>query len=105
MMATSIESATRTVWLNGKLLSDRDAAISPFDHGLLVGDGVFETLVSYGGRVFAYRRHYARLLRSAAVLGLEVPDEESLRQAVSEVLESNRLEHARVRITVTGGEA
>jgi branched-chain amino acid aminotransferase len=95
----------RMIWANGAIVSEREAFVSPFDHGLLTGDGVFETLGTYGGRVFAMRRHYARLQRSAAGLGLEVPEREVLERACDEVLKVNELERARVRITITGGEA
>ena len=65
------------VWVNGRL-ADADspeAGISPLDHALLTGDGVFETLCVYDGRTFAVTRHLARLRRSADVLGLGVPDD------------------------------
>ena len=77
--------------------------MSPFDHGLLVGDGVFETLRVYGGVPFAWRRHIERLAHSAAGLGLAVPDPDDLRSAADEVLAANGLHEARLRITVTGG--
>ena len=94
------------VWMNGSLLPAGDAVISVFDHGLTVGDGVFETLKAAAGEPFAVRRHLARLRRSAAGLGLQVPiDDDELRVAMTEVLASHRLPLARVRITVTGGAA
>jgi branched-chain amino acid aminotransferase len=95
----------RMVWANGSLLSDREVHVSPFDHGLLTGDGIFETLGAYHGMVFAMRRHYARLQRSAAGLGLKTPESEILEKACQEVLDANDLQRARVRITVTAGEA
>jgi branched-chain amino acid aminotransferase len=58
------------IWLNGRLRSVADAEISPFDHGITVGDGVFETLISYDGKPFAFTRHHQRLMRSAASMGL-----------------------------------
>src|ERR1039457_4079723 len=69
-----------TVWLNGTLLADADARISVFDHGLTVGDGVFETVKISGGVPFALTRHLGRLLVSAAGLGLPVPDLDLLRR-------------------------
>jgi branched-chain amino acid aminotransferase len=96
----------RTVWLNGKLRPAAKAAVSVFDHGLTVGDGVFETLKASDGVPFAPRRHLDRLRRSAAGLGLQVPyPDEKLRAAMADVLESHDLPLARVRITVTGGGA
>ncbi|HMF03287.1 MAG TPA: aminotransferase class IV [Acidimicrobiia bacterium] len=91
------------LWLDGELLSAADARVSPFDHGLLVGDGVFETLRVYDGVPFAWARHHRRLVRSAAGLGLAAPGSEELRVAVDEVLAANGLSEGRVRVTVTGG--
>lgn len=93
------------VWVNGALADAAIARVSPLDHGLLVGDGVFETLRVYRGVPFAWRRHLARLAHSAAGLGLPAPDPEELRLATDAVLAANALTEARLRITVTGGEA
>ena len=94
-----------TVWMNGALTPLEDAAVSPLDHGLVVGDGVFETLRVYRGIPFAWTRHYARLRASAAGLGLVAPEEHELRAATEAVLAANDLREARLRITVTGGPA
>jgi branched-chain amino acid aminotransferase len=94
-----------TVWLNGRLLPARDAGVSPFDQGLLTGDGVFETLVAWGGEAFALHRHWLRLGRSAERFGIPVPGEELLRHAIGGVLHTNQLQRARVRVTVTMGDA
>lgn len=91
------------VWLNGEILAAAAAHISPFDHGLLTGDGVFETLAAYGGQPFAEGRHYTRLQRSAAALALTVPPRQVLADAMRAILAANRLSDARVRITLTGG--
>lgn len=91
------------LWLDGKLVPAGEAGVSPFDHGLLVGDGVFETLRVYDGVPFAWTRHHRRLVRSAAGLGLAVPGSQELRTAVDEVLAANGLSEGRVRLTVTGG--
>ncbi|HYV59655.1 MAG TPA: aminotransferase class IV [Acidimicrobiia bacterium] len=91
------------LWLDGELVSAGDAGVSPFDHGLLVGDGVFETLRVYAGNPFAWTRHHRRLVRSAAGLGLTVPGSQELRGAVDAVLAANGLTDGRVRLTVTGG--
>jgi branched-chain amino acid aminotransferase len=94
------------VWIDGSLVDARDAAVSIFDHGLTVGDGVFETLKAIGGRPFATRRHLDRLRRSADGLELRIPfDDDALRVAMAEVLASHDLPQARVRVTVTGGPA
>lgn len=95
----------RFVWCNGTLAAEDEIRISPFDHGLLTGDGVFETLRVYGGTPFAWRRHRERLDHSAAGLGLAVPDDGVLRPAADAVVAANGLPDARLRITVTGGPA
>ena len=94
-----------TVWHNGDLVDEADVRLSPFDHGLLTGDGVFETLKVTGGRVFAVRRHYERLLASATGLGLTagVPPEDELQRAMAEVVAANDVAEGRVRVTITGG--
>lgn len=94
------------MWLNGKLVSDpADPAISPTDHGITVGDGVFETLKVTRGVAFALTRHLDRLARSAAGLGLPVPDADFARRGVAEVLEGWEQPAGRLRITYTGGPA
>lgn len=91
------------LWSNGHLFDAKEAGISPFDHGLLTGDGVFETLVGIGGEPFAHTRHYERLVRSASALGLVPPPAETLLTAMREVMKVNGVGHARIRVTVTGG--
>jgi branched-chain amino acid aminotransferase len=93
------------VWANGVLLDEDAARISPFDHGVLVGDGVLETVRVYDGTPFAWRRHLDRLAHSAEGLGLTVPDRAELRAAAESVLRANALGEARLRITITGGLA
>ena len=100
---------TGVVWLDGAILDATEAKVSVFDHGLTVGDGVFETIKVIGGRPFALRRHIERLHRSARGLGLDVPLGDSrLRAAIDELLAAaptGEAETARLRITVTGGVA
>lgn len=93
------------VWFNGQIVPENKAVISPFDHGLLTGDGVFETMIAYGKTPFAFSRHYRRLCNSASVFGLSVPEIELLRGACEDVIAANELEPARLRITITGGRA
>ncbi|HUP87680.1 MAG TPA: aminotransferase class IV [Acidimicrobiales bacterium] len=93
------------VWIDGQLVDAAAARISPFDHGLLTGDGVFETLIVYNGRPFAVRRHLERLAVSCKGLGLDVPDAGVLRSALDAVVEANSLSSARLRVTVTGGDS
>ncbi len=96
-----------SIWLNGKLVERSEAAVSPFDHGFLTGDGVFETMKTYGGRPFEYDRHYRRLANAAKVFGLTMPSSEALLEAINAVLLANGEEKAdvRLRVTLTGGEA
>jgi branched-chain amino acid aminotransferase len=93
------------VWINGELKPLEDATISPLDHGLVVGDGVFETIRVYRGQPFAWTRHAKRLHVSADGIGLTAPDADELRAAADAVLAANDLVEARLRITVTGGPA
>jgi branched-chain amino acid aminotransferase len=93
-------------WVNGEILADPEApALTVFDHGFTVGDGVFETIKVTDGQPFALTRHLRRLQRSADGLGLEVPDAHVLRDAVTEVLRGQDLPLGRVRLTVSGGVA
>ena len=94
---------TAAVWVNGVLSEPATAAVSAFDHGLTVGDGVFETMRVYGGTAFALRRHLDRLARSAAGLALPVPDHGVLARACAEVVAHGDLAEARLRLTVTAG--
>jgi branched-chain amino acid aminotransferase len=94
-----------TAWIDGEMVPLAEAKVSVLDHGLVVGDGVFETLRVYGGVPFAWSRHLARLRASAEGLGLRLPDVSRLRAAADAVLEANDLTEARLRITVTGGIA
>jgi len=93
------------VWVNGRLSAEEDARISPFDHAVLTGDGVFETLKVEGGTPFAVRRHLERLARSAAGLGLDTPDDGTVREALEAVVTANQLVDGVARITLTGGTA
>jgi branched-chain amino acid aminotransferase len=92
-----------TAWVNGALVPIAEARVSVLDHGLVVGDGVFETLRVYARVPFAWTRHLARLRVSAGGLGLGVPDADELRAAADAVIAANDLRDARLRITVTGG--
>lgn len=95
------------LWYDGALRDPATPLITALDHGLTVGDGVFETCELLDGRAFALTRHIARLGRSALGLGLEPPDETVLRDAVAAVEEAWHEEHGdalgRLRITWTGG--
>jgi branched-chain amino acid aminotransferase len=95
-----------TVWINGELLPDDDARVSVFDHGLVVGDGVFETVKVAAGVPFAMTRHLRRLRKSALGLGLPEPDLEAIGAgALALIAASEAPPLARMRITFTAGMA
>lgn len=93
------------VWLDGEILDGGAARVSVRDHGLTVGDGVFETMKVVAGVPFAMTRHLARLHDSATRLGLRAPDARLLRAAAEELIAAHGPgEVGRLRITVTGGD-
>lgn len=92
-----------TVWIDGRLVPEDAARVSPFDHGLLTGDGVFETLRVTRGRPFAPRRHLLRLARSAAILRLPCPPAPAVLAAMEAVIAADAIEDGRLRVTLTGG--
>ncbi|HUK73453.1 MAG TPA: aminotransferase class IV [Streptosporangiaceae bacterium] len=94
------------VWVNGELRDEHDARVAIFDHGLTVGDGVFEAIKVIDGVPFALSRHLQRLRHSALGLGLGEPGVDAIRPGVAEVIEAaGRPARARIRITVTGGHS
>lgn len=90
------------IWSDGALREPTDPLVTGVDHGLTVGDGVFETCAVYEGQAFALTRHLRRLRRSALGLGLGEPDLDEVRTAVEKVL-SAAGGAGRLRITLTGG--
>jgi len=91
------------VYLNGRLVPAAEARVSAFDRGFLYGDGVFETVRAYGGRLFMPDAHHARLVRSAAYAGIALPfDAQGFTRILEQAL--GRQRDALVRITVTRGE-
>ena len=91
------------IWSNGRLHGPEDLLLSGVDHGLTVGDGVFETCAVYDGTAFALTRHLRRLKRSALGLGLSAPDQGAVREGVAAVLADAGPDVGRLRITLTGG--
>jgi branched-chain amino acid aminotransferase len=95
------------VWVDGAVVDADQARVSVFDHGLTVGDGVFETAKVVDGVPFALTRHLDRLASSARGLGLTSPEDDALRDAVAAALTANADAVAagplRLRITLTGG--
>jgi len=90
------------VWADGELRDPTAPLLSPLDHGLTVGDGVFETCGVVRGQAFALTRHLRRLRQSAEGIGLAAPDEDLVRAGVAAVLAAGR-DLGRLRITVTAG--
>lgn len=92
------------IFIDGKYLNERDAKISVFDHGLLYGDGIFEGIRAYNGRVFKLKEHIDRLFCSAKALLLEIPMSHSeLMKATVETCRKNKLRDAYIRLIVTRG--
>lgn len=91
-------------WINGEYRTREQATVSVLDHGLLYGDGVFEGLRSYGGRIFRLREHIDRLFASAHAIALAIPyDRETVMATCREVLERSGLADGYLRVVVTRG--
>jgi branched-chain amino acid aminotransferase len=92
------------IYLNGKLVPEREAKVSVFDHGLLYGDGVFEGIRSYNGRVFMLDEHVERLFRSAKAIDLRIPiTPAQMARAVVRTCKENRVLNGYIRLVVTRG--
>ena len=93
------------IYLNGKLVPREQARISVFDHGLLYGDGVFEGIRAYDGRVFRLSQHLDRLYDSARAIALKIPlTKKKMEEAVIQTLRANSLKNGYIRLVVTRGE-
>lgn len=93
------------IYLNGQLIPRSEAKLSPFDHGVLYGYGLFETMRAYNGHIFRLDRHLDRLRRSAEGLGLANRLAAfDLEAACTKTLEANKLKDARLRLTISAGE-
>ena len=94
----------KKIWLNGNLVDADQAKISVFDHGLLYGDGVFEGIRSYGGRLLKLATHLRRLAQSARSIRLEMPyTTDELADAIRQTVRANGCENGYIRICVTRG--
>ncbi|MFC4585158.1 aminotransferase class IV [Sphaerisporangium corydalis] len=92
------------VWVNGELLDPAEASVSVFDHGLMVGDGVFETIKCVNGEAFALTRHLDRLKLSAERLGLPVPGVDAIAEGIRACLAAAPpWPLGRIRVTYTSG--
>lgn len=92
------------VWIDGKLVNKEDAKVSVYDHGLLYGDGVFEGIRAYSGRIFECQAHLKRLYDSAKAIRLEIPyTAEQLEKVIYETMAANSFKDCYVRLVVTRG--
>ncbi len=91
------------VWVDGRVLPPHEARVPALDHGMTVGDGVFETCKVTAAGPFALTRHLRRLGRSCAGLGIEPPDDAVVREATAQVLAARPTDLGRLRITWTAG--
>jgi branched-chain amino acid aminotransferase len=92
------------VYINGQYFDKDDAKISVYDHGLLYGDGVFEGIRSYSGKVFRLQEHLDRLWDSAKAIWLEIPmSQEEMGKAIRDTLAVNGIADGYIRVVVTRG--
>jgi branched-chain amino acid aminotransferase len=95
---------TPKVYINGKLYDKPDAKVSVYDHGLLYGDGVFEGIRAYRGKVFRLREHVDRLYESARHIKLEIPlSRDQMTDAVTSTVKANAKQDGYIRLVVTRG--
>lgn len=93
-----------TIYLDGEYLPEEKAVVSVFDHGLLYGDGVFEGIRAYHGRVFKLKEHIDRLYESAKSILLEIPlSREEMQEVVLETCRRNNIRDGYIRLVVTRG--
>jgi len=94
----------KKVWLGDRLVDVNDAKVSVFDHGLLYGDGVFEGIRVYNGRIFEFATHLRRLYDSAKVIRLSIPmDISELTDAVRKTVAANGIVDGYIRLVITRG--
>ncbi len=92
------------VYVNGRFVPRDEAAVSVFDHGFLYGDGIYETMRAYGGKIFLLARHLSRLKLSAEAVSLTLPLQlEKIGDALNESLTVNKLQEAYVRLQLSRG--
>ena len=92
------------VYIDGKYFDEKNAKVSVFDHGLLYGDGVFEGIRAYNGRVFKLKEHIARLFCSAKAILLNIPQNHAaVMKAVVDTCRKNKLRDGYIRLVVTRG--
>ena len=93
------------VYVNGSFVDEEEAKVSVFDHGFLYGDGVFEGIKAYNGRIFALDEHVDRFFESAQSLQLTLPLSRSeMKQAIVETVRRNNLKDAYIRPVASRGK-
>ena len=93
------------IFLSGEMVDEKDAVVSVFDHGLLYGDGVFEGIRAYSGRVFLLDEHIDRLYDSAKAIALNIPmTKPEMAQAVVDTCKANEIKEGYIRLVVTRGK-
>src|SRR4051812_6298648 len=96
--------STPKVYVAGKLYDKADAKISVYDHGLLYGDGVFEGIRIYAGKIFKLQEHVTRLFESARAIKLEIPmSHEAMCKAIQSTVDANQKREGYIRPIVTRG--
>lgn len=94
----------RIIFMNGQMVPEEEAVVSVFDHGFLYGDGVFEGIRAYNGRIFKLEEHIQRLFESAHSIMLSIPyDQHQMTRAVVDTVNANSLKDAYIRIIVSRG--
>lgn len=95
---------SRKIFMNGRMVDEKDAVVSVFDHGYLYGDGVFEGIRAYNGRVFRLEEHIKRMFESAHSIMMPIPYEpQTLVKAVVDTVNTNNLWDAYIRVIVSRG--
>ncbi len=94
----------RIIFMNGQMVSEEKAVVSVFDHGFLYGDGVFEGIRAYSGRIFKLEEHIQRLFESAHSIMLPIPyDHHQIIRAVVDTVNANNLKDAYIRVVISRG--
>ncbi|MCX7665563.1 MAG: branched-chain-amino-acid transaminase [Gemmataceae bacterium] len=92
------------IYINGKLFPKEEAKVSVYDHGLLYGDGVFEGIRVYSGKVFRHEQHIERLYESAKAIALEIPmSPAEMIKAVEDTVKANNRTDGYIRLVITRG--
>lgn len=93
------------IYMNGQLVDREDAKVSVFDHGFLYGDGIFEGIRVYNGKIFRAKKHIDRLWDSAKTLDIKIPiSKDEMKAAIYKTVEANGFVDAYIRLVVTRGE-